>query len=198
MKDITKAEMNIVLTLVKSPEVDYNANNIAKKVGITAMGALKILKRLEKEDIVISKKMGNASFYQINFTNDYAVQYVKLLIKREVAQAEAYVRVWISDIKKLKSADAAILFGSVLTKGNKANDIDVVLITDQQRFEKLKKEIDELAILSQKRIHPVFQAMVDVERNIKKKDPVILNAIKGIVAFGEDIVLKTLNDTRGK
>jgi len=192
MKDITNAEMSIALILVKSPEVDYNANSIAKKVGITAMGALKILKRLEQDQILVSKKMGNASFYRINFVSDYALQYVKLLIKREAVQAAAYVRVWLSDIKKLKSADAAILFGSVLTKGDKANDIDVVLITDQRRFEKLKKEIEERNMLSLKHIHPVFQTITDFERNIKKKDSVILNAIKGIVAFGENIILEAL------
>ena len=52
MKEITKAEMDIVLRIIKSPEVDYNANAIAKVVGITAMGALKILKRLESEVIL--------------------------------------------------------------------------------------------------------------------------------------------------
>ena len=35
MKEITNAEMDIVLKLVKSPEVDYNANSIAKVTGIT-------------------------------------------------------------------------------------------------------------------------------------------------------------------
>ena len=48
MNDITKAEMDAVLTIVKSPEQNYNANNLAKIIGVTPMGALKILKRLEK------------------------------------------------------------------------------------------------------------------------------------------------------
>ena len=38
MKEITKAEMNAVLTLVKSLEVTYNANSLSKIIGITPMG----------------------------------------------------------------------------------------------------------------------------------------------------------------
>ena len=43
MNDITKYEMDIVLILVKSPEIEYNANSIAKIVNITPSGALKFL-----------------------------------------------------------------------------------------------------------------------------------------------------------
>ncbi len=38
MREITQAEMNVVLTLVKSPEIIYNANSLSKVVGITPMG----------------------------------------------------------------------------------------------------------------------------------------------------------------
>ena len=47
MEDITKNEMKAVLEILKSPEVMYNANNLAKVLEITSMGTLKILKRLE-------------------------------------------------------------------------------------------------------------------------------------------------------
>ena len=62
MNDITNNEIQILLKIVKSPEIDYNANSIAKEIKITSMGALKILKRLEKENILKSKKIGKA-FY---------------------------------------------------------------------------------------------------------------------------------------
>lgn len=192
MSLITKKEAEFVLTLLKSPETDYNAHSISKKLNISPMGALKIAKRLEKERILTSKKLGKAVFYKVNLNDEYARQYVKLLLKREAEQAEPYLKVWISEIRKLKNADAAILFGSVLKKGSQANDIDVVLITNQQRFEKLKKEIEDISALSPKRVHPVFQTADDFENNIKKRDPVILNVIKGIVTFGEDIIIKTL------
>ena len=71
MREITNNEMIFVLSIFKSPEVEYNANSIAKKMGISSMGALKIAKRLEKENIIKSKHLGKAKFYNLNLNNDY-------------------------------------------------------------------------------------------------------------------------------
>ena len=47
--DITEKEMQFILLLFKNPEKDYNAHTIAKELNMSAMGALKIARRLEKE-----------------------------------------------------------------------------------------------------------------------------------------------------
>lgn len=188
MNKITNNEMVFVLSIFKSPEVEYNANSIAKLIGISSMGALKIAKRLEKENILVSRELGKAKFYKLNFVNDYVGQYVKFLLEREAEQALPYVKMWISEIKKIKSADAVILFGSVLRKQNEARDIDVVIITDKKQFSKLKKEIEEINEINVKSLHPVYQTKEDFINNIKKRDKVLLNAIKGIVVFGEDLI----------
>ncbi len=51
--------------------------------GVTPMGALKILRRLEKEGVLASKVSGKAIFYRINFDNDYPRDYVKFILRRE-------------------------------------------------------------------------------------------------------------------
>lgn len=192
MREITNNEMIFVLSIFKSPEVEYNANSIAKEMGISSMGALKIAKRLEKENIIKAKKLGKAKFYKLNFSNDYVRQYVKFLLKREAEQAYPYIKVWVEDIKKIKSADAAILFGSVLKKQKEAKDIDVVLITDKTRFYKLKKEVEDINLINVKKLHPVYQTKEDFINNIKKEDKPLFSAIKGIVVFGEDIIINLL------
>ena len=165
MKEITKAEMDIVLKLVKSPEIYYNANNLAKVVGITAMGALKILKRLEKESILESKKVGKAIIYRINTENSYALRYVALILLREPLHAIPQVKRWVEEFRKIKNAELIVLFGSVLEKPN-PNDIDVLFVTDQKRFSKLQQEIKELNEISIKKIHPMYQAYNDIIKNI--------------------------------
>lgn len=189
MSDITNNEMVFVLTIFKSPETQYNANSIAKLIGISRMGALKIAKRLEKERIISSKEMGKASFYKLNIENDYVRQYIIFLLKREAEHANPYVKVWVSDIKKIKSADAAILFGSILRKLKEAGDIDVVIILDAKKYKKVQKEIEEVNKMSTKKIHPLFQTKQDFVKNIKKGDKPLLNAIKGIYVFGEDLLM---------
>ncbi|HLC74287.1 MAG TPA: hypothetical protein VJH88_00345 [Candidatus Nanoarchaeia archaeon] len=195
MKDITQAEMDIILRLVKSPEVDYNANSIAKAVGITAMGALKILKRLESELILKSKKIGKAVIYRIDVENFYARRHSELVLSREALYADPKVKRWIQELRKIKNADVIVLFGSVLDKPN-PNDIDVLMVTDQQRFSKLHREIKELNEMNIKKIHPMYQTDQDIIKNIKKRDKPLLSAIKGIIVLGEEKFLEIYNESR--
>lgn len=184
--DITRNEMLIVLRIFKSPEKEFNANSISKELGITPMGALKILKRLEKENILAAKVAGKATFYRPNFSNDYARDYLRFVLKREAEQSSPYVRRWVNEARKLENADIAILFGSVLKKEGKAGDVDVLVVTSHARFEKLKEEINGLNKINEKEMHVVYQSMDDLKDNISRRDKVVLNALKGIVAFGEE------------
>jgi len=192
MKEITNNEMNFVLALFKSPEKDYNAANMAEHLGISRMGALKIAKRLEKESIITSKEMGKAKFYSLNLSSEYVRQYLRFLLKREAEQAHPYVRVWVDEIRKIKHARAAVLYGSVLRKQREAKDVDVLLIITKKQFLTAKKEVMELDALSDKRIHPMYQSFEDFRQNIKNGNAPLLNAIKGIVAFGDEALMKSL------
>jgi len=194
MRDITGNEMMFVLSIFKSPEKQFNANSLAQLLGISRMGALKIANRLEKEQIISSKELGKARFYKLNLENDYVREYVKFLLKREAEQAHPYLKIWIEDIRKIKSADAAILFGSVLRKHKEAKDIDVVLIVDSKRFKKVQKEVVEIGEVHVKRLHPVYMAKGDLAKNLKNGNEAMLEASKGIVAFGEEIVIEEIVD----
>jgi len=195
MKDITKSEMDTVLTLVKSPEMVYNANSLAKVIGITSMGALKILKRLQQENIVKSKKIGKAVIYKVNVEDLYARKYVSLILLREAQAANPQVKRWINELKKIKNADVVLLFGSVLGKPN-PNDIDVLFVTSQKKFSKLQEEIKEINEMNIKKIHPMYQTYDDLIQNIKKKDRPLLNAIKGTIVLGEEKYLEIYNESR--
>ena len=188
--DITENEMRFVLLVFKSPETEYNARSMAKKIGISHMGALKIAKRLEREKIIISKKKGQAKFYKLNLKEVYVRQYIKFLLKREAEQSSLYVKRWVNDLKNIKNAECGLLFGSLLKKGKSANDIDILLITDDKKFSKLKKEIAEINTINIKRVHPLYQTKEDIKNNIEKKDKPLLNALKGIVIFGEDVLME--------
>ncbi|HIH25919.1 MAG TPA: winged helix-turn-helix transcriptional regulator [Nanoarchaeota archaeon] len=177
--------MDIVLILVKSPEIEYNANSIAKIVNITPSGALKILRRLEKESVLKSRRVGQAIIYNINTENKYALDYVSLILTREKIYSVPRIKRWVEELKKIKHADTIILYGSVL-KSDNYNDVDVVFVTNNKLIKKLEKEINELNNINVKRIHPLYQTSDDLINNIKKNDKVLLNAIKGIIVKGEN------------
>ena len=194
MKSITNNEMIFVLSIFKSPEKQYNANSLAQTMGISRMGALKIARRLEKEQIVISKELGKAKFYRLNLERDYVREYIKFLLKMEAEHAHPYVKIWIEDIRKIKSASAAILFGSVLSKHKEAGDIDVILFINQKNFKKVQKEIEDIDEVRTKRMHPIYMVRGDLVKNLKNGNVVALEAIKGITVFGEDIVIQEIID----
>jgi len=194
MYEITKSEMEILLTLVKSPEIEYNANNLAKVVNLTPPGSLKILKRLEKESILTSKKVGKAVIYKINLEDQYARNHVLLILTRERLYVAPKIKVWINELKKIKHTDMIILFGSVLREED-PSDIDVLFLTTKKKFKKLEEEINKINKLNIKRIHPLYQGFEDIIINIKKRDKPILNAIKGIVVMGEEKFLEVYHES---
>lgn len=183
-------EMRFVLSILKSPEKEYNANSLAGVLGISAVGVLKIDRKLEKEGVIKKRQVGKANIYNINLESDYTWQYVKFLLKREVEKATTYVRVWIRELKKVKSANGVILFGSVLRKEKEARDIDALFIVNKKNFENVKKEVESINKINIKKVHPIYQTREDLETHIKKRQEVVLNALKGIFVSGEDIFLE--------
>lgn len=192
MKEITENEMHFILAILKTPEQELNARSISKLIGITHMGTSKIAKRLEKECIISSKTIGKAIIYKLNLSKDYVKQYIKFLLQREAEHSNAYLKRWVEELKKLKKAEAIILFGSVIKKGEQANDIDAIIVVRKNNFKSLRKEIEEINIVNTKKIHPIFQTKEDLRENIKSEDKVVLNAIKGIVVSGEENILEAL------
>ena len=52
-------------------------------------------------------------------------------------------------------------------------------------------EIGEVHV---KRLHPVYMAKGDLAKNLKNGNEAMLEASKGIVAFGEEIVIEEIVD----
>ena len=192
----TKNEMLAVLNVLKSPEIEYNANNISKILRITSMGALKILKRLEKEGILVSRKIGKASVYKINFGNKYSCDYTEFLLKREAEEAPSYIKRWIYELRKIKEADIIVIFGSVLKIWEKAKDIDALFVIKQKYFNALKRSIEKLNSINEKKIHPIYQTLNDFKKNINKRDKIMLDVVKGIVIFGEKKIVSLLTSLK--
>ena len=74
---IPKNTRKIILYLLKNLEL-VNINQISKKIGISVGSAFKILKYLEKNNIVLSSNLGNSKFYQINLKNNEVLNKCKL------------------------------------------------------------------------------------------------------------------------
>ncbi len=195
MEIITENEMEAILLLLKDFDADYNANNLSKKLGITPMGALKILKKMEKQKLLNAKQMGKAMFYKPNLNSNYTRNFLKFLLQKKAEETKPGVKRWVKELRKLQdNAEIGILFGSVLEKES-YNDVDLLIVLKQSQNSKINILINEISRINIKKIHVIKQTKEDVKQNIKKGDKVVLNAIKnGIVLFGYEKILKVIQD----
>lgn len=189
MNEITLNEMNIVLAILKHPRTQWNASMLGREIGITPMGALKILKRLKDQQTLITESVAQSNVYKLA-KSDYLTSYLIFLLKHE---ARDYQR-WIKELEDI-AAKAIILFGSTLTKSN-PNDIDLLILTNQAQFERIKEEIAKINSINTKKLHPVYQNYEDLVNNLKKKDPVIESAFKGVTLKGEESIIKVYYESR--
>lgn len=192
MVSITKNEAGALEFLTRNFSGDYSINQLARELGLSPSGTHKILKKLEKHGLLIQKKIGNGLFYKINFSSQDALDACRFaLIEKKLTP---YVKVWTKDLEVLREkTELALLFGSLLTKGKEARDVDVLLVFERRNIIAVESIIEKINKLKPKKIHAVYQTKEDFIKNIKNRDSAILNEIKtGVVLWGRDFFLEAI------
>ena len=192
MARTSQNEMKVLSFLTRHFTEKYSINQLAKHVDMTPKGAHKLLKRLEQEEIINPQKLGNAIFYALNFKSDLALKKAELSLFETLTLP--YARAQAKDLERLRPfAQTAILFGSVLEKGDKAKDIDVLFVLDKKNYKSFQNELDKLQRIKPKKIHPVLQAPEDIVNNLRKQDTVILEILRtGRILWGHDIIVNAI------
>ena len=190
---ISKNTEKIILFLLKNiNEFGYNINQISKMNNISVGSVFKILKGLEKNDILSKKKISNALFYNLNFNNNETIKLCELLILREKRNLKSYAKIYGDDISKFKSAEIIILFGSILNNSN-FNDVDVLFVTTN-----VKRASDfclDISKIKTKPVVPLILKRNDLIKELKEGKESIVNIIRnGIVLKGEDLFVKLIKD----
>src|SRR3989344_1506662 len=111
MTTITSKESEALLILFKDVSQHYNANSISKQLKISRVGAMKLLKKLLKENILRSQKIGKSVVYKPNLDDEYLRKLIAFLLTDE---AHKFKR-WNEEFKELFSGERIILlFGSAI------------------------------------------------------------------------------------
>ena len=162
---------------------------------ITPRGALKALKNLEKQGLVVGKLFGRAIQYKINF-NLLTKKNIELLLLEE---AEYKYKRWVEEFRKFDEAQIIILFGSILKQDKKHNDLDLIFVVDKNKYASLMKKINEKNTVLVKKIHQVIQTMTDLKDNLINEDLVLLSAIKnGVVLKGQNKFVEVLENVANR
>ena len=190
---IPKNTKKIILYLLRNLEL-VNINQISQKLDISVGSAFKILKSLEKSEIIKSDKLGNAIFYRINLASEEAVKLSELLLIEERRMLKGYPKLYADEIKNFEGAELIILFGSVLNN-KEFNDVDVLFLTN--KVKEVSKFCLNLSKIRTKPVVPFILTREDLIKEIKNKKEVIINILKtGIILKGESRFIDILKNAK--
>ncbi len=106
-------------------------------------------------------------------------------------EAQAKALRWAREFENFK-AEAIILFGSVL-RVKSYNDADVLLLVDSKKHAVVRDQVKEKNTILIKPVHPVWQTLTDLEKNLTKPDKVVIEILKtGVVLKGQETIAKVL------
>lgn len=191
MIGLTRKEQEALLLVYKEVNNFYNANSLSKELGITQVGTMKILKRFEKSEILISKKIGKSIIYKANMEEEF-VQ--KLIAFALINESGKYKR-WKDEFKSLYKEGRILLFyGSASRNYLQAKDIDLFLVLDKKDISKVNKEIKKIQNILPKKLHVIKATKEDLLNNIKGNNKSMIEIIKtAIVLFGYDDYMGVVN-----
>ncbi|MBI2655222.1 MarR family transcriptional regulator [Candidatus Woesearchaeota archaeon] len=159
MLSLSDNEFSVINFLVRNFTERLTIRSIAKKLGFSAAGVFNILKKLEKENIVIGQKLGTGLFYFINFESKIAAHLAAIVLAYSEDKAEI-------NTERFRQAKAAI-----------SDAKSLLIITDSMTFL-------DLAIPGTTIISKTEDEVIDL---LRKKDPELMGILKkGAVLLGED------------
>ena len=191
MIELTKKEQEALLIIYKGVSNFYNANSLSKEIVMTQVGAMKLLKRFEKNNILLSKRIGKSIVYKADIKEEF-VQ--KLIAFALINEAGKYQR-WKEEFKAVYKKGRILLFyGSASRDYSNAKDIDIFMIINKKDFHEVSKELEKIQSMLPKKLHAIKATKEDLVKNIKENNKSMMEIIKtAIVLCGYDEYMKVVN-----
>lgn len=190
----TNNEKKALLIIFKDLDNYYNANSLSKKLNISRIGMMKLLKKLKKNEILKSKLIGKSKVYKINLDSDYVMDMISFLLSDE---ANNFKR-WKDEFKDL-FVDGRIvaIYGSAIINYSNANDIDLMVIKENEKSLKITKIINEKQKILPKKIHLIDISPDEFLENLEKKQKSITNIVKNaVILFGQTKYVRLIKNVK--
>ena len=176
---------------------DLSVNEVAKECKITPNGAYKILKKLEKEEVLKVKEIANIKAYKLNFSDKKTLLVLQLAFMSD--NLSERIRLRAEDVAPLKEVTSiCILFGSYITEKQKPGDLDALLVLEKKEFKQYKQIFSKVQDIVPIKIQDIIQTREDLKRNLLRNDPIVLEAVRnGIVLWGYETLAEVIKNVAG-
>ena len=185
METINKPQ-KIMNILVKDFSI-HTATSLSKELKMSRWGIWKILKKLEKDNLIIIEPVGSGktstSTIKLNWGSILAEKTLALSLTQEALK---YKR-WLHDFSSLQEEiDFLILYGSILY-AKEANDIDIIGVAKEKKLAKINDKMLRIQGTLNKKIHSINLTQKEFKEELKKPNKVYLDALKkGVILFGQE------------
>ena len=101
-----------------------------------------------------------------------------------IKEAKEKAARWLSEFEGLFGiAKMVIIYGSAIRNYDSAKDIDLLVVINKEKYKLASKWIDDKQ--SYKPVHPLIMTVADIEKNLKNRNPAMVDAVKkGYVLTG--------------
>lgn len=179
----TDNEKKALIILFKDFTSYYNANSLSKEIGISRIGAMKLLKKLENNRIIAGKIIGKSRVYRVNLRDDYVRDLMSFLLSNE---ANNFNR-WKNEFKELfKDGRIIMLYGSAIIDYSIAKDIDLMVIKEEKESGEIQKIIYKKQKILPKKIHLISLNTEEFFKNLTDKQKAIIDIVKkAVILYGQ-------------
>ena len=190
-------EDKILKILLKQFSLNWTITSLANEIKLSRVGIWKVLKKLEKDNLIILTKLGigktSMTNIKLNWENIILEKKLSLILTKEALN---YQR-WLNNFEELKNkTEFILLYGSILTSPKKANDIDILeVVLSKKNFIEIDNIIQKIQKTQIKKIHSESFTRTEFKDEIKKPNKIFIDAIKkGVVLFGQENFIKFIKN----
>ena len=196
--EITKLKAGIMKILLKDISVKHNITGLAVELGMSRVGIWKILKKLEKENMILLSKVGSGktstNLIALNWENSLVEKILALALAEDAQKNQK----WLENFRELEGkAEFVLIFGSIINSPKGANDIDIMIIAKKDRLLHIDELIQKIQKTQQKKIHAILITSDEFKTELETSNRAYLDGIKkGIFIFGQENFINLIKANR--
>ena len=194
--ETTKSNTKILKILLKEFTIKPTITFLAKEISMTRVGTWKVLKKLEEEKLLILSPIGkgktSANSISLNWENPIVEKTLSLALTQDALKNQR----WLSNFEELEDkVDFLLIYGSIIHSPKEANDIDILGVTNKNKFLEIEESIKRIQKVQIKKIHAINFTPAEFKGELEKPNKVFIDAIKkGIILFGQEKFIKFIRE----
>ena len=188
--------------LILNPVDRFNVNQLAREAGMSVGSAHRIAKALERRRILAAERVANSILYSLDLREQESRSVAELVLierRERILSKAGAARLYSRELLQCPGTEAIVLFGSILTKGEAAGDVDaLIIVRGKAGVAEVSSFCTDLSKTRAKPVVPLIMTPADLAAKLSQRAPVVLDIMRtGIVLAGESVIVEAVAHAQG-